>query len=312
MARVPAQDTSEIRRVFGMLGIFGMLVIYFVIARPNVRPTAHGQDAAAVGSTTKPERDKSARPLMGLLDSAKDGSAIDLEDDAYRSLVLHMTRLTVAEVDSRAVYVRTQELLEDPERYRGTFVRARGVLIAPMGMRRLDQKPAGVELAYRGFLVDTANDDAYCFDVLERPLEIDPRREACEIVGIFLRVATYDTQQNKVKRIPLIVARSLVKVEGRENPWGGATMLLVAAIAFASLPLVGIFIANVWKRARQGEEVDLINRARARRTALPSKPVGPFPGANVTVLGPAQGAPAPPPEPPPPPATEPPPAPPPS
>jgi hypothetical protein len=300
-APVPHAPTSGdpsgvLRTIFGMAGILGMLLVYLVFmgrpkapVEPGAAPVASSMAVSPWASDTAEVG--SARPFMGLLDSAKDFTEVE-EDDAYRALVLNVKRLTIAEIDSRATAYKMSDLIANPALYRGAFVRFTGLVVTDTEMRRLDKNPAGIDFAYRVYVADSTGDEGVCVDLLDSPGKLDPRGQVVEVIGVFLKVRTYETKfRNKSgetsKSIPFLIGKQIRVVTEKVAP-SGWTELLILTVVFSALPLLGILVTSFAKRRHQEMIVDVVNKARSRRPPLPGGKRG-FPGANVTVLGPAAG-----------------------
>jgi hypothetical protein len=173
-------------------------------------------------------------------------------------------------------------------RYRGSFVRATGVLIEPLAVRRIPRNNAEYENAWRGILVDSAEPGtAYAFDLLEKPgADFEARKQALELEGIFCQLVTYSTRGgNKV--IPYIAAKNLTAVQGnRISALGGSSYLIWAAVCLAMLPFVGFAVSAFTKGREDRRLVAAVERARSR----PRPPLRPKPPAQAPGEGPPAGS----------------------
>src|SRR5262249_40212009 len=111
-----------------------------------------------------------------------------------------------------------------------------------------------------------------------------PRGQVVEVIGVFLKVRTYETKfRNKSgetsKSIPFLIGKQIRVVTEKVAP-SGWTELLVLTVVFSALPLLGILVTSFAKRRHQEMIVDVVNKARSRRPPLPGGKRG-FPGANV-------------------------------
>jgi hypothetical protein len=272
------------REIPGRIVFFAgaLLFIIFYMQILSVTPghrSAIAGDAATVGSATPAapvDSQAAPRPFQGLLDAAVDGAPLESlettrESDPYRTLMWNLKRYDAAEVSSLAETVDAKQLLAQPERYRGCFVRVTGLLIQPPEMKRLSQNLAGYEYRWRGFLYDEPN--AIVFDLFEKPDHEFDRNDYVVVEGIFLQLASYDARRG-TEKVPFIEAKSLKVFVGErtaslsQNP---TTLLLAAAVIMALLPVVSYFIQSFLQRKHEAELVAALEKARSRRPPVLSK-----------------------------------------
>jgi len=201
-----------------------------------------------------PAPDEPRPPLSTFWDGAlvdgRNGTDFD-EPAGYRKLLLTLRDLDPAQAAREPVRFDRAAVMADPDRYRGDWVELRGE-IGDLWAVRLGQPLSGSEDAWRGIVADTSGSDAVFFDVLERPGELELRRDLVDLEGVFYRTVSYENRDGKILEVPWILARSVTRVDqaglprstGFSSPW--ALVLIVLALVFVAVR----FGSNLrrWKR----------------------------------------------------------------
>ena len=292
--RLPSVRLSYSREIPHRLVFIGGMLVFIIVymyyeANVPGKLSARADDTAAETSKAAPapiDTSTMPRPFQGLLDSAKDGASLESLDsskatDPYRTLMWNLKRYSAAEVSSLSLtgVVSAQDLLAEPDRYRGTFVRVTGALIKPPEIERLGANEAGYEDRWRGYLVD--DPDAVIFDMFEKPEKDFDRTDVVTVEGVFLQIVTYEARGG-TKKVPFLEAKSVHTFVGeRTGSFGTSpmTLLLGAALLLASLPFLGYVISNFLDRKQEANLVAALEKARQRRGPMFPGKKGPGPAA---------------------------------
>ena len=162
----------------------------------------------------KPSGDREALVsglFQGALRSAQDGADF-AETPGYRRLLFHVRAMPPADFTSRVTgWLDWQDAVDHPERWRGEFVRVRGV-VARLEAVKLHGQDAGIEDVYRGFISETDGTEPVVFDCVDRPPDVHVStavKDTLDIEGVFYRTVQFDSRDGKVRDVPYLVARSL-------------------------------------------------------------------------------------------------------
>lgn len=113
-----------------------------------------------------------------------------------------------------AADVSAATLVAVPDRMKGARVHVTGIPIS-MFADKLDPNPAGIDEAWRTYLVERDMRGVVVVWTVERPREWDEivlGRDLVECEGEFLRLVTYETEDGGSRTAPLVVARNLSRV----------------------------------------------------------------------------------------------------
>lgn len=176
----------------------------------------HGAPAAATGTAATgageaehapPARDPRQVPFHGLLDSVSDYDDV-AQDQRYAKLgewVRHLTDEEAARIINEDIDYRA--LTKNPGSWRGELTRVDGLLIKLEPVRLVPGAgPPGVEDAWRGWLMEPDGNEAFVFDLVGAPVEIN-RRDIVRVEGAFLKVLRYETQRGDTRDAPFLIAR---------------------------------------------------------------------------------------------------------
>lgn len=237
---VPGESSgrpSEFQRVFWLLGLVaiigGGIFLYQYSAlqkaqRAEALTVQRERDSLVPKEKLTPEQVEARK---NALLSKFEGALSDIENDqplnynetpGYRKLLELLIRFTPEEVTKRTTRdFDWKSAMDDPDAWRGEFVRARGIL-SYMWAIKLKTPVLGRADVYRAFLDD--GDTQFIIDLTERPPELSPNnRDVLDVEGVFYRTARYEDQNGTVRTLPLIVVRNIQVVPAAvESGWRAA------------------------------------------------------------------------------------------
>src|SRR3989339_88713 len=161
----------------------------------------------------------------GRLDDVKDRTPIE-QDIPYNVILRYINRLYPDEISNKiSTGITYENLLKNPEKYRGELIRCKGVLLF-LNPYTLRTNIAGVDTYYSGMLGNPSTDEFYFFHLIDKPSEplknlTDDRSLAdeVEVEGAFLKIALYELDARAKGRTgkaynsaPFIVGRKITKV----------------------------------------------------------------------------------------------------
>jgi hypothetical protein len=249
-------------RVFWLLGLVAVLggaffwFQYSALQRAERDQTAKQQQEArqiAPKEKLSPEQIEARKTAL----LAKfEGALSDVENDqplnynetpGYRKLLEIMIRFTPEEVTQRTQHdFDWQTVMDDPEGWRGEFVRARGIL-SYMWAIKLKTPVLGRGDVYRAFLDD--GDNQFVVDLTERPPEIKAdSRDVLDVEGVFYRTVRYEDRNGEFRTLPLLVVRNIQRVDAAsESGWrawmAGNGLWIIAGMAIFVISLALLFSA---------------------------------------------------------------------
>jgi hypothetical protein len=177
------------------------------------------------------------------------------EEPQWRKVVEVMSKQDPAAVTDRlelSLNNHYDEVLKDPDRFRGRFVRMRGIVANNFGAKKLSAPISGERDVYRGWIKDPDEEALpVVFDVLEHPPFFRKMYDAVDVDGVFYRLVRYETrdvtdERGRVIRkgkwvdVPWIVGRTVSPCQPAEQfsttgTWFGAMtafLALVVAIVY--------------------------------------------------------------------------------
>lgn len=147
--------------------------------------------------------------------AVRDHTEMDLAEEGLLYLLRAIAGQTSEEIAARVdSTVPAGDLLKDPGRYRGRYVRSIGTIDHLEQVWLPLDNPTGIERAWQG----------YIFPRNERPvhfiaLDLDPERElklehdTVMVEGPFLKIHTYESVIGKTIAFPMLVARNVRHVD---------------------------------------------------------------------------------------------------
>ena len=141
----------------------------------------------------------------GLLDGVKDKTPIE-QDVAYNAILRYVSRLSADEISNKVKQeISYNVLMASPEKFRGEFIRCKGVLLY-LNPYRLKTNSAGVDIYYEGVVGNIANKEFYRFHLIDKPnqplknLDEEPYlADEVEVEGAFLKITAYQAIYKAVK-----------------------------------------------------------------------------------------------------------------
>lgn len=162
----------------------------------------------------------------GLLDNVKDKTAIE-QDMAYNTLLQYVSRLSTDEISNKVKQEITYDvLMATPEKFRGEFIRCRGVLLY-LNPYSLKTNPSGVDIYYEGVVGNITNKEFYRFHIIDKPEQpfksLDENRsfaDEVEVEGAFLKITEYqaiykikdDPDDKGYRYVPFIIGKKITKI----------------------------------------------------------------------------------------------------
>jgi hypothetical protein len=273
----PFYGTSEFRR-FGLI-VGGLAVVsvlgFFILSQMqrNAAELAERERQAALPKLLSPD-ERQAR--QDRLSSLFEGALLDSENATgfgetagYHKLLQVVASYPPGEIEERAVRrLDYAAAMADPDAWRGEFVWARGIVLN-LWAERLRDPVFGATDVYRGILSDGDGRDALFFDLPDRPPEIELRKEAVDVFGVFYRTAQYEPLaplkgDPPVRNVPYLVVKSIRRVvKPRGDPAGflrdnyGLALVGAGVVIFGARLLIYLF------------------QRRSRRSRAPTRPRGP-------------------------------------
>jgi cbb3-type cytochrome oxidase subunit 3 len=258
----PQAKSNEFVRVFWLLGLVVVLGGAFFLFQYSALQRAERAEAARVAAernTLVPKEKLSPEQIEArktALLSKFEGALADTENDSplnynetpgYRKLLETLIRFTPEEVTQRTHYeFDWKTVMDDPDGWRGEFVRARGIL-SYMWAIKLKSPVLGRGDVYRAFLDD--GDNQFVIDLTERPPDLKAdSRDVLDVEGVFYRTARYEDRNGTVRTLPLIVVRNVQRVgAASETGWrawmAGNGLWIIAGMAIFVISLALLFSA---------------------------------------------------------------------
>lgn len=176
------------------------------------------------------------------------------ETGGYYKLLESLQAYTAEEVKGRTTrYLDWFAVMEDPNAWRGEFVRRRGVFNGARAIR-LDRPFGTITDVWRCGVSDGDGTEGVVFDLLAPPdAAIEPRVDPIEIEGIFYRTARFIGDSDRPVEAPYLLVKNIRKIERDEMRSKGlfegtALYVFAAALLFLGFRLVSV----VRQQARRG------------------------------------------------------------
>lgn len=222
VGETPAKS-GEFQRIFWLLGlvaVVGGAFIWFQYSALQKAERAEAEKVQRESSTLVPKEKLTPEQIEArktALLTKFEGALADIENDSplnynetpgYRKLLEILIRFTPEEVTQRTTLeFDWKTAMDDPDGWRGEFVRARGIL-SEMWAIKLKSPVLGRPDVYRALLSDGEN--PFFIDLTERPPDLkSDSREVLEVEGVFYRTVRYEGRQGVWYTNPLLVVRNL-------------------------------------------------------------------------------------------------------
>jgi hypothetical protein len=202
------------------------------------------------------EQQKSAPPLLedrtALLNGLFQGSIRDGVDNtefgetpSFDRLIYHVRAMPKEEFSKQVTrWLDWKAAMENPQLWRGEFVRVRG-LVGKLDPVKLHHGADDTDI-YRGFIGQPDGTDMVAFDFVDKPPNVDLKRDVLDIEGVFYRTLTYESVSGEKRTIPYLIARDVKIYESPADPltrfegWKfGAVIAASVAIALVAVRFGG-------------------------------------------------------------------------
>lgn len=192
----------------------------------------------------------------GALSDSQNGTDF-AETAGYLRLLDIVTAYTADEVAAKITgLMKPEDVKQEPDLYRGEFVRVRGVVAGLMTVK-LDVASASHTEVFRGVVTQPDGESgAVAFDLVSPPPKFDLQRTVVDVEGVLYRTVRYQTRTGKVKRaarevfdhdgvveIPWMIARTM-KIADLPPATGIATVLTGKSTWI--LPILGLAAVGFW------------------------------------------------------------------
>jgi len=149
------------------------------------------------------------------------------------------------------------------DKYRGEWVEFWGKL-CPIYKHVDDENPAGIQHHYRAY-VSCSDRTFVAVFLTEKPKGFEPFKDIVKVRGIFFKPWVYESDRpdGQPVRVPLVVAKSLVKLKFESSVWTIISMVLMGLLLVAILGMV-LVIYRERRQIKQHHE-DFLQRRRERR-----------------------------------------------
>ncbi len=259
-----------------------LLALVFLAARSPAAAPAVQEPAAEARPAQAPDTvPPDAVPVGARLATAFEGALMDsqngqdfAETPGYRKLLESLSDFTPEQVAERArIYLDHASALREPDRWRGEFVRLRGLIIS-MEAIRLRTPIRGAIDVFRGTITDANGEEGAVFDVLERPPEFDYERDVVEVEGVFYRTVRFENKRGGFREAPWLIARNVRRLDTekleRRGPSNPLKVLVIgAALAYFGVRLITFVVQQKKQRAQRGSSGRSSIRAMMERQRGP-------------------------------------------
>jgi hypothetical protein len=260
----PFWATAEFRRMGGlifllvMVGLAGTMIYWNRInqeqqvAEQEVQRALEGAPIAPDPQTREKQIDTA---FQGALTDTKNGDPFR-ETSGYSNLLRELASYPPEDVAAKAKrWLDYGGALKDPDGWRGTFVRHRG-LVDGLRAIKLQSPVLGVKDVWRGFMSEGDLSEKLVFDLLAEPPEIRFNYDAWDIEGVFYRTVKFEDSLGRTHEVPYVIARAIHPRAEDPSPLGIMAHPMVLLLAVVGLAL---FLARL-----------LLLLAKSRRPAPPS------------------------------------------
>lgn len=217
--------------------------------QPDETPEAQAPDSVPIET-------RLATLFEGSLADSKNGEPF-AETPGYAKLLSSLATYTPEDVQARAsVDLDYAAVMLDPDRYRGEFVRVRG-LIAYIEAHRLDRPILGAVDVYRGVVTKADGSEGLWFDMLEPPPAVDLEEDVVDIEGVFYRTVRYENRLGQEQEAPWLIVRNFRRPEPESLPRTRSSnpimvVLIVAVLAYLGVRLI-VFLRQQQKQRTRSE-----------------------------------------------------------
>ncbi|HUR28141.1 MAG TPA: hypothetical protein VM509_08135 [Planctomycetota bacterium] len=263
--RQPFLKTREGRFIALFVVLFVLCSIQLFLsyrkAQEKVQQAAEAQAreaaAAAIPQPTLEERLEQKRaeiPTLfeGALADTSNGDPF-LESPGYAKLIETLAKMTPEEVVARtpSYFDDYAKLVEQPDLYRGEFVRVRG-LVGGVWANKLQRTVPGVRDVWRGTVATADSSETYLFDLVGDLPPITPQETVVEVHGLIYRTVGYEGQTHIQRVAPYLLARKIRTIEAKSESGNQSTFW---AILVGIVVIIGyLLFRSVLRGQRRASE----------------------------------------------------------
>ena len=241
-------------------------------AQESAAPESAAQQPVQV---TEDPRARLSTLFEGHLLDTKNGQDF-VETQGYRRLLETLQNFSPQEVDARIeADLSFEEVMKDPDAWRGRFVRARGLLAGyeavrqrePIG-RNVDVYRGAVTTRWPGRGAEWNASEGVVFDLLEPPAERIESQTLVDVEGIFYRTVRYENKEGGTVEAPYVLARTLEPVNleavGKSHAldWTAMTLIGLAVAYIVGRVLFSLSRKQGRRREPRGSELQEALRKR--------------------------------------------------
>lgn len=235
----------------GVMGLAVMSVMIFQIG-PALNERAVRQKKVDPNAfVPKPAVPGEAREVKyeGVLDTVKDGSSIDDQEQPYQYLIRALSRMDAAQLSKDAKSVDYPYYAKMPVEMRGQTVKILALFLQSNPIR-VDGAPGGVQFIHRTYLSDLSGSEGFVVDLLEPPGEL-AQRTLVGMEAVFFKLGTYEGKKGPVQA-PLFLGKSLRTVKERMagGPVANLSGGMILGVAIGLMFLMIFLTSRMFKKAK--------------------------------------------------------------
>jgi len=235
----------------GIMGLAVMGVMVFQIG-PALNERAVRQKKVDPNAyVPKPAVPGEAREVKyeGVLDTVKDGSSIDDQEQPYQYLVRALSRMDAAQLTKDAKTVDYPYYAKMPVEMRGQTVKILALFLQSNPIR-VDAAPGGVQFIHRTYLSDLSGSEGFVVDLLEPPGEL-AQRTLVGMEAVFFKLGTYEGKKGPVQA-PLFLGKGLRTVKERmaEGPVANLSGGMILGVAIGLMFFMIFLTSRIFKKTK--------------------------------------------------------------
>jgi hypothetical protein len=220
------------------------LLLTLVLCAAQQEPQAGGTAAIPAVESAPQTQDEQSTPIETRLATLFEGALADskngepfAETPGYAKLITSLAAFSREEVQTRATTdLDFTAVMADPDRFRGEFVRYRG-LIAHIEAHRLDRPISGAIDVYRGVITESDVSEGVWFDMLEPPPAVDLERDVVDVEGVFYRTVRFENRKGQMIEAPWLIVRNFSRPDPktlkRHVGWSATFGMVLTGLALA-------------------------------------------------------------------------------
>lgn len=186
------------------------------------------------------------RTLEGL-EKVEDRTPLEA-DEYYMCLLDYVAKHSPEEI-SRQVNpnITYQDLMREPQKYRGQFIRAKGALLFLETRGDIPTNPSNITWFYDGMTGSITRNEFYRFHLIDRPPKLytirnDPQKaDDVWVEGAFLKIIQYEKRDGGFGEVPFLIGRRIGKIEPQLTGMKTFQAVMVGLIVVVIGGLIVIF-----------------------------------------------------------------------